>query len=125
MAKKRTVLVVEDDAYLVSFYKRIESLLSGKVSIKIVDNATDGIKELEKNTYDALILDLIMPEIDGYAVLEFLQKNNKSDAIHIAVLTNLDTEEDRAKTSKLGSNAYYVKSDLSNSLLQSILLGKV
>jgi len=124
MTSTRNILVVEDDAYLVNFYSRLESELSGKVSIKVVDNASDGISELTKNTYDALILDLIMPEVNGYAVLAFLEESGKSDDIYTAVLTNLDTEEDRAKTSKLGADAYYVKSDLSNRLLQSILLGE-
>ena len=124
MENKRSVLVIEDDAYLISFYNRLQSELAEPVSITIVESASEGIDLLEKNTYDAVILDLIMPELDGYEVLKFLQLNGKSDSIDIAILTNLDTEEDRKKTTAYGANSYYVKSDLSNSLLQSILLGE-
>ena len=124
MKKKRHVLIVEDDKYLLEFYKNLQAILKNEVDFKIATNGGSAIEILKKETFDSLILDLIMPEIDGYEVLAFLQKREKkSDKMHISVLTNLDTEEDRIRTKELGANDYYVKADLSNRVLKNIVLG--
>jgi CheY-like chemotaxis protein len=68
-----------------------------------VDVATDGLEAIEKlriNAYSAIVLDLLMPQVDGYAVLDFLKENNpavlRSLLVVTAALTRADLNRVRA-----------------------------
>lgn len=74
--------------------------------------ATDGAEALEmakKEKFDVILLDLIMPGMDGFAFLEAMQTNKAK--VPVIVLTNLGQEEDQARAKKLGAKGYYVKSN--------------
>ncbi|MDB4978884.1 MAG: winged helix family two component transcriptional regulator [Candidatus Peribacteria bacterium] len=69
----------------------------------------DGLKEALSGVYSIILLDLIMPELDGFSLLEKLQENGvKSPVI---VLSNLGQEEDKAKAKTLGAQDYFVKAN--------------
>lgn len=77
-----------------------------------VTAAFDGQKALEilsKEEFDLVLLDLIMPKIDGFEVLRQLQARNFTTPI--IVTTNLGQEEDKEKVVKLGVTEFLVKSD--------------
>jgi DNA-binding response OmpR family regulator len=62
-----------------------------------VDVATDGLEAIEKlriNAYSAIILDLLMPQVDGYAVLDFLKENNPVVLHSVLVVTAALTRRD-------------------------------
>ncbi|MEX0917617.1 MAG: response regulator [Candidatus Paceibacterota bacterium] len=78
-----------------------------------VENAGNGevaLKILEKETFDVIILDLIMPKVNGFSVMEELQK--RKTKIPVFVLTSLSQEEDKKKTAELGAHELFVKSDI-------------
>lgn len=92
----RRALIVEDDP---AIRKLVEKLLTRK-GIEI-ETAADGMRALEKlrsGTYSALVLDLMVPEVNGFEIIEFVKQN--SPALPIAVvsavsqqaLTNLDLD---------------------------------
>lgn len=105
--KQKKVLVAEDEKPLAKALNlkltKMGFLVSG------VFNGSDAIKALQKESFDFILLDLIMPEKDGFKVLSELQakKNNTP----VAVLSNLGQEEDIKRAKSLGALAYFVKAD--------------
>ena len=117
----KKILIIEDDHYLVRFYYDMQSQLRKKVDITVVDSGATALEKISNQDYDLILLDLLMPEIDGYAVLEELQANGGKKKPKLFVLTNLDTDEDREKTLEMGVDGYFVKADLSQRMLKHIL----
>lgn len=75
-----------------------------------VENGVDALAHLQKNEVDLILLDLVMPEMDGFAVLAELKKrNNKTPII---VLTNLGQEDDAQRCKELGAHEYIVKAEM-------------
>jgi DNA-binding response OmpR family regulator len=99
------VLLVEDS-------KRLRSTLGAALrrSGYAVDLAGDGRQGLwlaESNDYDAIVLDIMLPELDGLTVLQRLQAQGK--ATHVLLLTAKDTVEDRVHGLQQGADDYLVK----------------
>lgn len=122
MAKK-TVLIIEDDSYLLDFYKEMREEFKGEdVEMVIEDNVKSGIKEVEKHQPDLVLLDLLMPEDDGYVFLKYLNVTDKIKDIKVFVLTNLDTDEDRKRCKEMGAAGYSIKSNLSHKMFKGLML---
>ena len=106
---KTRLLVIDDNKELVSM---ITEYFSKHVEIEVVMDAHDGAEGLElieskKGAYDVIILDLIMPKIDGISVLETMKKKNINEKV--IVLTSYNTPDMIRKVSELGVNYYILK----------------
>jgi DNA-binding response OmpR family regulator len=106
---KIKVLIVEDDKMLADMY-------ATKFSMEdfVVEKATDGSDGLAKaRTFkpDVILLDIIMPKIDGFGVLKQLRDVDTFRHTHILLLTNLGQEDDVKKGKDLGANDYFVKAN--------------
>jgi len=80
--------------------------------------ASDGSLGLEMGLSerpDIVLLDVILPQIDGFSILEELRANSSTKNIPIIMLTNLGTEEDQKKGEALGATDYWVKANLTPS----------
>ncbi len=114
---KKRILIAEDDPFLM---KVITVTL--KQEGYEVDHANDGVEALgflSKKKYSLVLLDLIMPNKDGFEVLKEL--NKKKNKTPVLVFTNLSQEEDEKEVMKLGAKGYYVKSNLPLSALSNII----
>ncbi len=103
------VLIIEDDAIYRKVYKR-KFELSGFVA----DVAEDGAVGLEKvRTFqpDIIFVDLMMPKMDGFQLLDAVKSDPALQAIPVVVLTNLSTTDDAQKVMQKGAVAILVKSD--------------
>jgi len=69
------------------------------------------LKLAEKEIPDLILLDIILPKVDGYEFLERMKKNEKTKDIPIILLTNLESAEDIQKAFEKGATTYLVKSD--------------
>lgn len=105
------ILVAEDDKYLANAY-RVKLAREG-YEVRIVFNGQEVIKALEEFMPDLIILDIIMPIMDGYSVLEYLKKTPTLRDIPVIIASNLGQSEDIVKATKLGADDYIVKTDLS------------
>lgn len=105
------ILVAEDDKFLGNAY-RVKLSREG-YEVKIVSDGEEVFKTMESFVPDLIILDLIMPKMDGFLVLEYLKKNDKWKKIPVIVASNLGQSEDVVKATKLGAVDYIVKTDLS------------
>lgn len=72
-------------------------------------SGTEGQKLAETEKYDLILLDLIMPEIDGFTLLKNLR--DKGVKTQVIILSNLGQDEDRAKAKALGATDYFVKAN--------------
>lgn len=103
----KLILIVEDE-------KALSHALEMKLThqgfkTKVVTNGQDALDELKDTKYAMVLLDLIMPVIDGFAVLEEIK--NRKLKTPVIVLSNLGQEEDREKAKTLGAIDYFVKSN--------------
>ena len=109
--KKPYILIVEDDQ---AYGKVFERKLSREgFETKWVSDGKKGLEAVEEKMPDLMILDLMMPNIDGMGVLAELKNRGLMDKIKVIVATNLSQEVDVAKAKDAGADDYFVKSDLS------------
>jgi len=107
---KNKILVVEDDAMINSMYKtKLE--LDG-FEVLSATNGAIGLEMAKKEKVDLILLDVIMPQLDGFTVLAILKKDAKIKNVPVIMLTNLGTEEDKKKGKELGAVDYIVKASL-------------
>lgn len=103
------ILIGEDDTFLSSL------LLTGlQKEGHEVESAIDGAQTIEKTQSwhpDLILLDLLMPNVDGYAVLNTLRANKDTMRIPVIILTNLASEGDRARAEKYSITDYLVKAN--------------
>lgn len=97
---------MEDDPFLRSVYE--VKLANEGFEVKIAGNGREGVDAYDSFKPDIILLDLIMPEMDGFAVLEELKKKRKIKT-PIVVLSNLGQDEDVAKAKELGAVDFLIK----------------
>lgn len=111
--KSVKVLIVEDEKMLADMYAT-KFTMEGYAVEKAADGA-EGIELAKKAKPDIILLDVIMPKVDGFTALKELKSNPALKAIPVIMLTNLGQEDDVKKGKELGATDYYVKSNHSPS----------
>lgn len=109
MSKK--ILVVEDDQFLANAYKL--KLSKSGFEIQVAYDGNEALEVLKEFTPDAILLDLIMPNLDGFATLSAIQQDENLKNIPVIVASNLGQKEDVAKAKELGAMDFIVKSNVS------------
>ncbi|MEK7461484.1 MAG: response regulator [Patescibacteria group bacterium] len=108
MSKKCTILIVDDDKFLLDMYRK-----KFEREGAVVDVAVDADEALGKLRGDAkpdiLILDIIMPNIDGLELLGTIRKEKLVPNASIIMLTNESNPEKIERAKKLGIKGYIVK----------------
>jgi DNA-binding response OmpR family regulator len=99
------VLLVEDSPRLRR--SLANALKKSGYAIDVADNGDDGLWLAETNEYDAVVLDIMLPKIDGLEVLHRLRAQGRNT--HILLLTAKDTVEDRVRGLATGADDYLVK----------------
>jgi two-component system OmpR family response regulator len=98
------ILIVEDEPDLRSALAR--SLRDEGYAVDAADNGADGLFNAESTDYDAIVLDVMMPQMDGWEVLKRLRKTKKTPVL---MLTARDQSRDRVKGLDTGADDYVVK----------------
>ena len=107
----KKILVAEDDKFLANAYR--VKLTKANFEVKIVNDGDEAIETLKVFVPDLIILDLVMPGMDGFSVLETIKSSEEYKNIPVLVASNLGESEDIVKATKLGANDYIVKTELS------------
>lgn len=107
----KKILIVEDDKFLLNAYR--VKLQKAGFEIKIAMDGEEAIKVIKGYTPDMILLDLILPKKDGFAVLEELKKEENWKKIPVIIASNLAQKEDIDRGMSLGATDYVVKTDLS------------
>ncbi|WP_343615791.1 response regulator transcription factor [Flavobacterium sp.] len=110
------VLLVEDDPRVASFITR--GLEEQLYQVKNVTKGFDAINEVMENTYDIIILDIMLSDITGFEVCEVLR--NRKIIVPILILSALDTPQEKVRGLKAGADDYLAKPFLFEELLARI-----
>ncbi len=116
-ADMKKILIAEDDKFLANAYR--VKLEKAGFELKIAADGVEAVEILKTFVPDAIMLDLVMPNKDGFATLEEIKKDPRLQKIPVLVASNLGQKEDIERAKKLGAGDYVVKSDLSMSDLVS------
>jgi len=108
---KKVVLLIEDEIDLVDLYTEI--LNEAGYDVLPSYDGDDGIYKAKNDNWDLLLLDIMLPERDGMAVLEEIQKVERGKQGPIILLTNLNSEDLIERAYKLGADDYLIKSEIS------------
>ncbi len=106
MAKQR-ILLVEDDGFLASIYA--QKLEVEGYDVSFATNGEDGLKLAQKDHPDLILMDILMPKMDGFEMLERLKAEDATKTIPVLVLSNLGQKEDVERCIKLGAAGYVIK----------------
>lgn len=113
----KKILIVEDDKYLANAH-RVKLSKSGFEAM-IAYDGEQAIQSMDSFNPDLILLDLIMPNKDGFAVLAELKQTPKWQHIPVIVTSNLSQKEDINRALELGAANYIIKS---NSDLNDLLV---
>lgn len=107
MVKK--IIIVEDEK---SMLRALTSKLRSEgLQVENASDANEFFHKIGKESFDLVILDLMLPGVSGFEILERLKNENVKTPVIVA--SNLSQEEDKEKVKKLGALDYIVKSDTS------------
>lgn len=104
------VLIVEDDQFLSDIYK--QKLVSAGFEIHVATDGEEGLRAFDSFKPDLIVLDLIMPKMNGFDFLEALRKKESGKRTSVIVLSNLGQESDKAQCAKFQVKTYLVKTEI-------------
>ena len=110
METQKKILLVEDDQGLASVY--VTRLEAEGFSVLHVPNGEDALSKTLEFKPDLIILDVMMPKISGFDVLDILRNTPETANVRIIMLTALSQESDMDKAKSLGVDDYLVKSQV-------------
>ena len=103
----KKILLIEDDPFLIDIYTT--KLEDSGFSVEVATEGEAGLKKLRKEKFDLLILDIVLPNVDGWEVLEEIEKEEKFKNLKIIVFSNLGQKEEVEKGLNLGAVKYFIK----------------
>lgn len=102
-----TVLVIEDEADVVDLLRY--NLNRAGFTVLIANDGAEGLEEARKNRPDVIILDLMMPRLNGYEVCKALKKDPETETLPILMLTAKSEPNERISGLELGADDYLTK----------------
>lgn len=107
----KRILIVEDDAFLGDLCEK--KLKSENYLITSTRNGQEGYDKAVRLVPDLILLDLIIPQLDGFKVLEKIRshEDEKISKIPIMILSNLGQERDIERAKDLGANGFLIKAN--------------
>lgn len=109
MAKKIKVLIVEDEKMLSEMYTTKFRMEEYEV-VQAFDGR-EGLDKAKTEKPDIILLDIILPKLDGFLVLKEIKQTPELKKIPVLLLTNLGQDDDIKKGKKLGADGYFVKAN--------------
>lgn len=108
MSKKPIkVLLVEDDSFISKMY--VTKFTLQKFDVLAAADGEEGLQMAIAEIPDIILLDIMLPKMDGWQVLEHLKMNESTKKIPVLLLTNLGAQEDIERGLQLGATDYMIK----------------
>ena len=105
---KKKVLIVEDDPFIRDIYQ-VKFSQEG-FEVIVVDNGIKALEKLEQVIPNIILLDIIMPYMDGMETLKNIRRNENWKKIPVIMLTNISEKEKISESEKYGVDGYLIKS---------------
>lgn len=107
----KKILLIDDDTYTRDVYEEV--LQEAGFTVATAVNGQDGLQKIKEEDFDVILLDVMMPKLDGLGVLKELQTTSpKTSHGPIIMLTNLSQDPIIDEALKLGATSYITKSDI-------------
>lgn len=103
------VLIIEDDPLMSRMYQKIFTFEGYKV--ELAADGEEGLKKVKKDKPNLVLLDIMMPKLNGLQVLEKLKLDPDTKSIPIVMLTNLAGQQDAETAMSKGAVKYIIKSE--------------
>jgi DNA-binding response OmpR family regulator len=104
------VLIVEDDTFISEIYA--QTLLQAGFEVDTANTGTIAVERIAQGKPDMVLLDIMLPDFDGFEVLERVNKEKLEVRMPIIVVSNLSNEESVSKAMGLGVQDYMVKANV-------------
>ena len=108
---KKYILIIEDDKFYDNIFQK-KFLMAG-YDLTIATDGLQGVEQAIQRKPDIILLDLIMPNQDGFETIQKLKENQALQEVPIIVLSNLGQPNDIEKAKQLGAVDYIVKASIS------------
>lgn len=103
----KTILLVEDDHFLIDIYKT--KLEEAGFEVMVVEQGDDVLPKLREKMPDLLVLDIVLPHLDGWEVLGRIREIEAFKDLKVIILSNLGQKQEVEKGLKLGAAKYLIK----------------
>lgn len=103
------ILIIEDDELMSRMYKKIFTFEG--LDVEIAENGELGLEKVKAYQPDLILLDVMMPKINGLQVLDQLKSDQSTDKIPVLMLTNLAGQQDAQQALQKGALQYIIKSE--------------
>jgi DNA-binding response OmpR family regulator len=105
----KKILIIEDDNFL-------QGLEAGKLKKENYDIITastgeEAMKKISEPAIDLIMLDLVLPNFDGFEILKKIRETNATKKVPVIVFSNLSEDKDIKKAGSLGANDFMIKSN--------------
>jgi len=99
--KGKKIFIVEDDVFLGDILSK--RIASETTDLTLFKNGEDALLALDKNIPDIILLDILLPGMNGFQVLEKIRNNNKTKNIPVLIVSNTSQSTDREKAKNLNA----------------------
>ncbi|MFH1820635.1 MAG: response regulator [Candidatus Nealsonbacteria bacterium] len=105
--KGKNILLVEDDQFIVDIYTT--ELKEAGFSVENVNDGADVLKKIKEMNPDLILLDIVLPGMNGWEILEMMHNMNEYKKLPVIILSNLYQKEEVERGMKLGAAKYMIK----------------
>lgn len=103
----KTILLAEDDPFLIDIYTK--KLKGEGFAVEVVDKGGAVLKALKAKRPDLLLLDIVLPEVEGWQILKEIKADQGLQNLKVVILSNLGQKEEVEKGLSLGAAKYLIK----------------
>jgi DNA-binding response OmpR family regulator len=113
----KKILLVEDDPFLIDIYQK--KLKDSGFKVEVAKDGEKALEILKEKNFDLMLLDIVLPKIDGWKILEEIREMKKEkkdlEKMKIVIWSNLGEKEDIKKGLSLGATSYLIKANFTPS----------
>lgn len=114
----KKILVIDDSPTEVHQLKKV--LETNNFSVDVASNGIDGLKSAEIISPDLIIMDVVMPGVNGFQATRQLSRNPKTKGIPVVIVSSKDQDTDKVWGMRQGARAYLVKPVSEKDLLDAV-----
>lgn len=103
------ILIVDDEPYVTRAIGFVLKKKEYGFDVETASNGEEALRCIKENKPDIVLLDIMMPKLDGYEVTRRIKKNPRTRNIYVVLITAKGQDEDREKGLKLGADDYITK----------------
>ncbi len=105
----KNILLIEDDPFLIDIY--VTQLERAGYKVEVATNGEIALSKLKETKPDLLVLDIILPKVDGWEFLKTIRQDTRLKQLKVVILSNLGQKEEVEKGFDFGAVRYFIKAE--------------